>query len=158
MMNTDYSLNYIHQTTNNTCWAASTAMMMGIASDMDVVKQMQADYPDSVWDNGATQFELGQVASYYGLSQIYPVCQGPEGWEQWLQANGPMLIQVPGNAYHSIVVAGIRGGEDESTQTSSAVEVHVYDPWNGDLWIPFDDFNTRYELAGAGWENNVYRR
>jgi ABC-type bacteriocin/lantibiotic exporter with double-glycine peptidase domain len=155
-MNTDYPLDYIHQSTNNTCWAASTAMMMGLASDMDVVKQMQADYPDSVWDNGATQFELGQVAAYYGLTQVYPVCQGPDGWEGWLIDNGPMLIQVPGNKYHSIVVAGIRGG-DTGTQCAP-VEVHVYDPWNGDLWVEFEDFNTRYEMAGAGWTNNVYKR
>jgi hypothetical protein len=32
------------------------------------------------------------------------------------------------------------------------------DPWNGDQWIPFDTFNSNYELAGGGWENNVYRR
>jgi hypothetical protein len=63
---------------------------------------------------------------------------------------------VPGNAYHSIVVAGIRGDGQENT--SEQVEVHVLDPWNGDLWLAFDTFNQNYELAGAGWENNVYRR
>jgi len=156
MMNTDYSLNYIHQSTNNTCWAASTAMMMGKASDMDVVKEMQAKYPGSVWDDGATQLELGQVAAYYGMTQVYPVCQGPEGWESWLQENGPMLIQVPGNAYHSIIVGGIRGGDLEDR--CEPVEMHLYDPWNGDIWVGFDDFNNRYELAGGGWENNVYKR
>jgi hypothetical protein len=152
----DNSLSYIPQSTDNTCWAASTAMIMGKSSDMDVVKEMQQQYPDSVWDDGATQLELGQVASYYGMTQIYPVCQGADGWEQWLSENGPMLIQVPGNAYHSIVVSGIRGGEHEDR--SEQVEVHVLDPWNGDQWIPFDTFNSNYELAGGGWENNVYRR
>jgi len=131
-------------------------MMMGRSTDMEIVKELQQQYPDSVWDDGATQLELGQVASYYGLSQIYPVCQDAHGWETWLNDNGPLLIQVPGNAYHSIVVAGIRGGDDENS--SSAVEVHVLDPWNGDQWIQFDTFNSNYELAGAGWENNVYRR
>lgn len=155
-MAVDYSLSYIQQSTTNTCWAASTAMMVGYSSDMDVVTEMRAAYPDSVWDDGATEIELGQVAAAYNLSQIYTVCQGADGWEQWLNENGPMLIQVPGNSHHSIVVAGIRGGDTEDR--CEPVEVHVYDPWNGDLWIDFDRFNTDYEFAGGNWENNVYRR
>ena len=151
----DYSLGYIKQSTSNTCWAASTAMMMGRSTDMEIVREMQQSYPDRVWDDGATQLELGQVARQYGLTQIYPVCQGADGWEQWLTSNGPMLIQVPGNAYHSIVVAGIRGGD--TGEVCEPVQVHVYDPWNGDLWVEFDQFNNNYEMAGD-WSNNVYRR
>jgi ABC-type bacteriocin/lantibiotic exporter with double-glycine peptidase domain len=155
-MSTDNPVGYVPQSTNNTCWAASTAMLLGWNDDMQVVQDMKEKFPDSVWDDGATELELGQVAQAYGFTQIYPVCQGPDGWDQWLNDNGPLLIQVPGNAYHSIVVAGIRGGEQENT--SEQVEVHVLDPWNGDQWLPFDTFNSNYELAGAGWENNVYRR
>lgn len=151
----DYALGYIKQSTSNTCWAASTAMMMGRSTDMEIVREMQQSHPSSVWDNGATELELSQVARQYGLTQIWPVCQGPEGWEQWLASNGPMLIQVPGNSHHSIVVAGIRGGD--TGEVCEPVEVHVYDPWNGDLWIEFDQFNNNYEMA-ADWSNNVYRR
>jgi hypothetical protein len=132
-------------------------MMIGRSDDMEIVGEMQAAYPNSVWDDGATELELGQVAQAYGLTQVYPVCQGPEGWEQWLEEHGPMLIQVPGNAYHSIVVVGIRGGEDEERQVSEPVEAHVLDPWSGDLWLDFDTFNNNYELAGD-WTNNVYKR
>lgn len=32
------------------------------------------------------------------------------------------------------------------------------DPWNGDMWLEFDDFENRYEMAGTDWSNNVYRR
>ena len=155
-MPVDHSLGYISQSTNNTCWAASTAMMMGRGSDMEIVQEMQQQFPQSVWDDGATELELGQVATHYGMTQIYPVCHGADGWEQWLNENGPMLIQVPGNSHHSIVVVGIRGGEQEDR--SEPYEVHVLDPWNGDLWMDFDQFNNNYELAGGNWENNVYRR
>jgi ABC-type bacteriocin/lantibiotic exporter with double-glycine peptidase domain len=155
-VNTDHTLNYVRQSTNNTCWAASTAMMVGLSDDMEVVRNLQQAYPQHVWDNGATQLELGDVAKHYGLTQVYPVCQGPDGWEQWLSANGPLLIQVPGNAFHSIVVAGIRGGDGDDR--CEPVQVHVYDPWHGERWLDFDQFNQQYELAGAGWENNVYRR
>lgn len=156
-MPVDHPLTYVAQSTNNTCWAASTAMMLNRGSDMEIVNEMKEAFPDSVWDDGATELELGQVASQYGLTQVYPVCQGADGWEQWLNENGPMLIQIPGNAYHSIVVVGIRGGEDEERQVSEAVEMHVLDPWSGDRWIDFDTFNNDYELAGD-WSNNVYSR
>lgn len=154
-MDVDHSLGYVGQSTDNTCWAASTAMMMGRSGDMEIVREMREQFPDSVWDDGATELELGQVAQHYSLSQVYPVCQGPEGWEQWLYENGPMLIQVPGNAYHSIVVAGIRGGD--MGDSSEPVMVHVLDPWHGDRWLDFDQFNNDYEMAGD-WSNNVYRR
>lgn len=155
-MPVDYATSYVPQTTQRSCWAASTAMMLGRGTDMEIVQEMKVQYPDSVWDDGATELELGQVANYYGLTQVYPVCQGPEGWEQWLNEHGPMLIQVPGRTHHSIVVAGIRGGDTEDR--CEPVEVHVLDPWNGDLWLDFDRFNSDYELAGGNWENNVYKR
>jgi hypothetical protein len=75
-MSTDNPVSYVAQSTNNTCWAASTAMLLGWNDDMQVVKDMKEKFPDSVWDDGATQLELGQVAQAYGFTQIYPVCQG----------------------------------------------------------------------------------
>ena len=155
-MPVDHSLSYVPQTTSMSCWAASTAMILSRSNDMEIVQEMQQQYPDSVWDDGATQLELGQVASNYGLTQIYPVCQDANGWEQWLNDNGPLMILVPGGDYHVIVVTGIRGGDQEDRSEPS--EVHVLDPWYGDQWIAFDQFNTNYEIAGGGWENNVYRR
>ncbi len=154
-MSTDNPVGYVAQSTNNTCWAASTAMLLGRSDDMSVVQDMKEQFPDSVWDDGATQLELGQVAQAYGFTQIYPVCQGPDGWDQWLNDNGALLIQVPGNAYHSIVVAGITVSADESVEPSY---VHVMDPWHGDRWLQFEDFNSQYEMAGTNWGNNVYRR
>jgi hypothetical protein len=82
-MSTDTPVDYVRQSTDNTCWAASTAMLLGWPEDMQVVEDMRVKFPDSVWDNGATELELGQVAQAYGFTQIYPVCQGPEGWDQW---------------------------------------------------------------------------
>lgn len=154
-MGVDHSLSYVPQSTDDTCWAASTAMMMGRGDDMQIVREMQTQFPDSVWDNGATELELGQVARHYGLNQVYPVCQGADGWESWLDSNGPMLVQVPGNAFHSIVVVGIRGGD--TGDSCEPLEMHVLDPWNGDRWLEFDRFNNDYELAGD-WTNNVYSR
>jgi hypothetical protein len=47
-MPVDHPLTYVAQSTNNTCWAASTAMMMDRDSDMEIVKEMQEAFPESV--------------------------------------------------------------------------------------------------------------
>jgi hypothetical protein len=161
----DYALQQQDQSTNNTCWAASTAMLLNYKggagwSDMAVVTDMQARFPDSVWDDGATELELGQVAAQYGFTQIAPACWNPEGWLQELEQNGPMLIQVPGNSHHSIVVAGIEvigTADEEAAQASMDSRVHVHDPWYGERWLQYTQFEQEYELAGSNWANNVYR-
>lgn len=151
-MSVDLPVAYVQQSTTMNCWAASTAMLVGYRdgqclADTTIVDQMSQYDPSGNYHDGATQPELGHVAQLFQLSQVYPVCQDAHGWEQWLNDHGPLLIQVPGNAYHSIVVTGVKPDEGQ---------IHVLDPWNGDGWISFDDLNTRYEMAGAGWENNVY--
>ena len=151
----DFPRSLVMQSTNNTCWAASTAMILGRATDTEIVQEMMAAFPDSTWNDGATQPELSQVAQQFGMSQVYPVCQDAAGWDQWLTDNGPLLIQVPGNAFHSIVVAGVYVSQDESVEES---QFHVYDPWYGERWLPFSQLNSEYELAGTSWSNNVYRR
>ena len=160
----DYTLSQINQSTGNTCWAASTAMLLnyrgGSYDDMAIVADMRSRHPDSVWDDGATQLELGQVAATYGFTQIYPACWTPDGWAQELQSNGPMLVQVPGGTHHSIVVAGIEvitDADEEAAQASMDSRVHVYDPWHGERWLSFTEFTNGYELAGTNWGNNVYR-
>lgn len=153
-MSVDLSVGYVQQSTNMNCWAASTAMLVGYQHSMSIpdtviVDQMTEADPGSNYHDGATQPELRHVAEHYGFTQVYPVCQDAHGWEEWLNQHGPLLIQVPGNAYHSIVIVGVKPEDTPPT-------IHVLDPWNGDQWISFDDLNSRYELAGVGWENNVY--
>jgi ABC-type bacteriocin/lantibiotic exporter with double-glycine peptidase domain len=164
----DYPVGHQYQSTNNTCWATSTAMLLnyrgGNHDDMAVVHDLQQYYPDSVWNDGATELELGQVAGHYGFTQIHPACWTATGWLEQLQANGPMLIQVPGNSHHSIVVAGIAlntaEDEEERQQSLGGAQVRVLDPWpgnGGDHWMPYEEFEAQYELAGTNWSNNVYR-
>jgi predicted double-glycine peptidase len=161
---TVHNVSLVNQTTNNTCWAASTAMLLnyrgGSYDDMQVVREMMEAYPGSTWDDGATQPELAQVATKYGFTQVYPACWDAAGWDQELQSNGPMLIQVPGNAYHSIIVYGIdavTAEQQEEQQQSQDSTVYVQDPWYGTRTLSFTQFTQEYELAGSGWNNNIYK-
>jgi ABC-type bacteriocin/lantibiotic exporter with double-glycine peptidase domain len=148
MPKVEYSVPYVPQLRNMDCWAASTAMIMGYLGyamvAADVVAAMAQQYPGDNWDDGASEKELGEVAKVYNLQQVYPVCQDANGWEQWLNDHGPLLIQVPG--YHSIVI----GGVDPDANT-----MYVLDPWDGNGWTGFDEMNQRFEAAGD-WSNNVY--
>lgn len=159
-----YNVGLVPQTTDNTCWAASTAMLLnyrgGSYDDTRVVREMVEAFPGSTWDDGATQPELAQVAQKYGFTQVYPTCMDAAGWEQELRSDGPLLIQVPGNAYHSIVVYDIdvhTPASNEEQQVSAETTVYVQDPWYGSRQMDFPTFTQEYELAGTSWTNNIYR-
>jgi ABC-type bacteriocin/lantibiotic exporter with double-glycine peptidase domain len=150
----DLGVYIIMQTSGMNCWAASTAMLVGYRDsqsipDSAIVDQMQQADPSNNYHDGATQVELANVARVFKLQQVYPVCQDANGWEQWLNDHGPLLIQIPGNAYHSIVISGVNPAD-------APPKIHVLDPWNGDRWIDFDTLNSEYEMAGTAWTNNVY--
>ena len=150
----DLAVPIVMQTGPMNCWAASTAMLVGYRDsqcipDSAIVDQMQQADPANNYHNGATQPELANVASAFKLTQVFPVCQDATGWEQWLNDHGPLLIQIPGGAYHSIVISGVNPGDNPPT-------IHVLDPQQGDRWIDFNTLETQYEIAGTTWMNNVY--
>ena len=160
MPRVDLSVSLVTQTTDWNCWAASIAMMLGRGTDTQIVDELKAKHPEGNWDDGATPVELGWAAGEFGLRQVYPVCQGPDGWAEWLNGYGALLIQVPGGDYHSVVVGGVEYATEEE-QVSMESKLRVLDPWHsggGDNWLSFDDANARYELAGSTWPNNVYSR
>jgi hypothetical protein len=158
MTTVNLSVSLVTQTTDWNCWAASIAMMLGRGTDTEIVNELKQRYPDANWDDGATPVELGWAAGEFGLNQVYPVCQGADGWEEWLNAYGPLLIQVPGNSHHSVVVGGVEYARDEEGVCMEE-KLRVLDPWHsggGDKWLSFDEANNAYELGGANWPNNVY--
>jgi ABC-type bacteriocin/lantibiotic exporter with double-glycine peptidase domain len=143
----NYSIGYVPQTDPSQCWAASTAMLAnyrdGTSYDDNQVAQMSGFAAQ-----GVTQPELAQVANLWRFSQVYPTCMDAAGWEQTLRDNGPLLVQVPGDTHHSIVVAGADG---------SANTIYVADPWDGIGDEDYAGFEQKYEIAGTDWMNNIYR-
>jgi ABC-type bacteriocin/lantibiotic exporter with double-glycine peptidase domain len=152
----EHTLTYVEQSDDETCWAASTAMMLGRTDDREIVREVTGDDPSDDENDAVSEVELARVANHYGFSQVYPVCQDAFGWADWL-AQGPLLIQVPGQTHHSVVAAGVYASADENVEESLLL---IYDPWpgNGVRWLSFNDANNDYEMAGENWSNNVYRR
>lgn len=133
----DESVSLVTQSTNNTCWAASAAMLLG-TSEEDVVSRV-----GNAGGDGADEPEMNTIAGQLGLNMPGGQCMGPDGWHQMLESRGPIMVGIPG---HYIVIAGISSdGSIENTQ------FHVYDPARGEFWMHFEQVNSAYEIdADAG--------
>ena len=145
----DHEVYWQPQSQNMSCWAASTAMMIGYRDQVsypesEVLKQF-ADFGV----DGADDSECAQLAYQLGFTILPNQCALPEAWEQMLQ-RGPIMV---GSPTHVIVVAGISGDG-----TPEGSHFHVLDPARGDFWGPYMDVETQYELnPDAGYENNLFQ-
>ncbi len=140
----DESISIVMQTTDNTCWAAASAMLLGI-SEQEVI-----DKVGDAGGDGADEPEMNAVASGLGLNMPGGQCMGPDGWEQMLQSRGPIMVGIP---RHYIVIAGINS-EDGTTATT---QFHVFDPARGEFWDTFDNVNNAYEIDASSGANLLTR-
>jgi len=129
-----HSVNHLQQSTPNTCWAASAAMLTG-TSEADITSQFHFG------DDGADEPECQQLASGLSLTIVPEACRAGEGWWQLLQA-GPVMVGIP---HHFIVVSGIDYNDD-----TQAYYLYVNDPLNGSPdWRLLETVENGYE---ADWE------
>jgi len=129
-----HSVNHLQQSTPNTCWAASAAMLTG-TTESDVTSKF------SFGDDGADEPECQQLASGLSLTIVPEACRAGEGWWQLLQG-GPVMVGIPG---HFIVVSGIDFNDD-----TKAYYLYVNDPLNSAPdWRLLESVESGYE---ADWE------
>jgi hypothetical protein len=128
----------------------------GWYDDMSIIAELQQAFPNDVWDQGSSPIELGQVAYHFQLTQIFPTQFSPEAWDDLLKSFGPLLIGVPADPHHALIVAGINiiDGNDAS---STRARVHVMDPQHTDEWMTFDAFTHTYETDRSDFSQNIYR-
>jgi hypothetical protein len=140
----DESVSIVMQTTNNTCWAASCAMLLG-SSEQEVI-----DRVGNAGGDGADEPEMNVISSQLSLQMPGGVCMGPDGWEAMLKSHGPIMVGIPG---HYIVIGGINS-EDGTTATT---QFHVFDPARGEFWDTFDNVNSAYEIDASSGANLLTR-
>ena len=129
-----HSVNHLQQSTPNTCWAASAAMLTG-TTETDITTKF------AFGDDGASEPECQQLASGLSLTIVPEACRAGEGWWQLLQG-GPVMVGIPG---HFIVVSGIDYNDD-----TQAYYLYVNDPLNsGPDWRLLETVESGYE---ADWE------
>ena len=131
MANITHSVNHQQQSRQNSCWAASAAMLTGTTEA--VILDKFADFGD----DGADEPECQRLATELNLTVLPEMCRTPEGWLQILE-RGPVMVGIPG---HFIVVSGIDYNED-----TQAYYLLVNDPGNSAPdWRVLETVENGYE-------------
>ncbi len=149
-MGSDYFVQHVPQTQQMSCWAASTAMMLGYARNQSYPESaVLAEFREFGVD-GADDEECKTLASRLGINVLSDACRNAQGWAQVLQ-NGPVMV---GSPTHVIVIAGISGEEDDSTAM-----LKVLDPaQSGEYWGGYQTIEQQYELnPDAGYTVNLFQ-
>lgn len=145
-----HSVTLVAQPTEQSCWAASIAMLTNETPDAVVEKAGLSLSEGYGWD------QIEPAARANGLGELAPACGGPEVLAGWLQNNGPLWVVEVGAPYHAVVVAGVEG---DGTWENS--HVTVYNPWppgSGAVQqVPFSQFENDFEL-GAGARAAILHR
>ncbi|HWB13513.1 MAG TPA: peptidoglycan-binding protein [Pirellulales bacterium] len=130
----------VPQPTNDTCWAASTSMLTGLAVPLVIAKAQAAGvqifnpggiYNDSDRDNPANTTLFART---FGFTIRPPMSWLPRALAELVRSNGPLMMDTLWNATdyaagsgspgHMRVIAGMRGDG-----TAEGTTMLIYDPW-----------------------------
>jgi hypothetical protein len=148
-MNVQQSITLVPQPTEQSCWAASMAMLLDMDVD-DVVAAAGMTTTDSYgWS------EIQNAVSIHGLTEIGPACGGPDYFAPMLEQSALWIVEV-GAPYHAVVLAGLSGGGEWDN-----TEATIYNPWPPGTGAieqkPFMDFANEYELGSGAMAQIVSR-
>lgn len=148
-MSIDHQVELVPQTQAMSCWAASTAMMLGYRNNQSYPEAAVLEQFREFGTNGADEGECQRLAYTLGFNVLPNQCATPDGWEQML-ARGPIMVGTP---THVFVMAGIYG---DSTHEGS--QFHILDPARGDMWAQYVDVESQYELNPEhGYDTNLFQ-
>lgn len=149
-MGSDYFVQHVPQTQQMSCWAASTAMMLGYHRNQSYPEsEVLKEFSDFGID-GADEQESQQLASRLGLNVVENACRNAQGWADML-SRGPVMV---GSPTHVIVIAGIHGEEDDAH-----AQLKILDPAaSGETWGGYQAIEQQYELnPDAGFNTNLFQ-
>jgi Papain-like cysteine protease AvrRpt2 len=118
----------VPQTTDNSCWAAGIAMIIGWRRGMSIDPSMIATNPggSSYMQSMKTGLDPNDtyILARWGLRAEAPASYMPEGIEDMLRRYGPLWVAsaVPGP--HIRVITGIQVGK-----TAADTILYINDPW-----------------------------
>lgn len=149
-MSSDYFVEHIHQTQAMSCWAASTAMMLGYKNNQSYPESAVLQQFRDFGVDGADEGECQQLAYRLGFTVVENACRNAQGWAQVLD-HGPVMV---GSPTHVIVVAGVSGEDDDAT-----ARLKILDPAsNGEYWGGYQEIEQQYELnPDAGYNTNLFQ-
>ena len=149
-MGSDYFVEHVQQTQQMSCWAASTAMMLGYKNNQSYPESAVLEQFRDFGVDGADEGECQQLAYRLGFNVVQNACRNAQGWAQMLE-RGPVMV---GSPTHVIVIAGIDNEGDDSQ-----ARLHIHDPAeSGDKWDGYQTVEQQYELnPDAGYDTNLFQ-
>jgi ABC-type bacteriocin/lantibiotic exporter with double-glycine peptidase domain len=149
-MGSDYSVQHVPQTQAMSCWAASTAMMIGYRDNQSYPESAVLQQFKDFGADGADEGECQQLAYRLGFTIVQNACRNAQGWAQMLE-RGPVMV---GSPTHVIVIAGISGEDDDSH-----AQLKILDPAaSGEQWGGYQAIEQQYELnPDAGYDSNLFQ-
>ena len=149
-MGSDYFVQHVPQTQQMSCWAASTAMMIGYHENQSYPESAVLERFRQFGVDGADNEECKTLANQVGLTVLSDACRNAQGWAEVLQ-RGPVMVGTPN---HVLVVAGINGEDDDSS-----AQLKIVDPAeSGEYWGGYQDIEQQYELnPDAGYTVNLFQ-
>jgi ABC-type bacteriocin/lantibiotic exporter with double-glycine peptidase domain len=137
-MTVDYTVPYVQQSQEMSCWAAATAMVMSWKQGQSLPEQAILDQFRQFGTDGMDAAECLQLAQKLGMHVLPEMCRTPQAWDDALAA-GPIMVGIPG---HWIVLAGISGD-----MTPAGTTVHILDPARGEMAsVPYATLEDQYEM------------
>lgn len=108
-------VNFVSQTADGDCWAASLAMVTGAGSAQEVATKLNLEHG---LKEGLSDDEFQQAVSQLGLTLQSATCGGVSMFAEWLKSYGAiMIIKGLGRGFHAVVISGIHGdGTPENTK------------------------------------------
>jgi ABC-type bacteriocin/lantibiotic exporter with double-glycine peptidase domain len=138
-MSIDYTVPYVPQSQEMSCWAAATAMVMGWKTSQSLPEQQILDHFREFGTDGMDAGQCLQLAQKLGMNVLPEMCRTPQAWDDALQ-RGPIMVGIPG---HWIVLAGITGD-----MTADGTMVHILDPARGEFAsVGYSALEQQYEMG-----------
>jgi hypothetical protein len=157
----------IPQPTNQTCWAAAAAMVIGWRDQVSLSPETVASICSRSTIRGLSPYDRVTFAAQIGLETEPPQSYAVEGYYNLLTSCGPLWVSKiagggGGTGGHAVVVTGMYSEGDQHY-------VRIADPWDRIVGTPgtpgnyaathntgsryimrYEDFQTEYELRIVG--------
>jgi ABC-type bacteriocin/lantibiotic exporter with double-glycine peptidase domain len=147
-----YPVQYVPQSRDDLCWAASTAMMVNYntgSSKKDTDIEAESAY---IGGNGVSEAELNNVARSFDMHEVtVDSCKTMTDWYDLLTSSGPLMVAIGRQGgEHIIVVYGV----EPTSETDG--DIYVCDPWHGNGAVALGEFQNRYEASNGRWSHTTY--
>lgn len=141
---------YQPQSSNNSCWAASAAMVVGWRDRMSIPdSEIAAKVPAlNAYRTGLWPRDRQKLADVWNLVAEAAASYTVDAWKDMLQRYGPIYIDMtatPSGGGHARVLVGI---ESDGNADGSGTTMYMYDPWpssKGRIKLSFAQFLALYE-------------